>query len=94
MKGGTQIRRPANVLLWCAIIAAGWAASGFFLFEDAGAADPNAFNRLMQPPAKRNPPPPQDGIHDPAVPPCRPCRPLVTLLVLWSMANRVTMWTG
>lgn len=30
----------------------------------AGAADPNAFNRLMQPPSKRNPPPAQDGIHD------------------------------
>lgn len=28
------------------------------------AADPNAFNRLMQPPSKRNPPPAQDGIHD------------------------------
>jgi c(7)-type cytochrome triheme protein len=26
----------------------------------------NAFNRLMKPPSKRNPPPAQDGIHDPA----------------------------
>ena len=30
------------------------------------AADPNTFNRLMTPPSKRNPPPKQDGIHDPA----------------------------
>lgn len=30
------------------------------------AGDPNAFNRLMVPPAARNPPPWQDGIHDPA----------------------------
>lgn len=33
--------------------------------EKAGAADPNAFNRLMKPPSKRNPPPALDGIHDP-----------------------------
>ncbi len=26
----------------------------------------NTFNRLMRPPSKRNPPPAQDGIHDPA----------------------------
>ncbi len=29
------------------------------------AGDPNAFNRLMKPASKRNPPPAQDGIHDP-----------------------------
>ena len=34
--------------------------------RDASAADPNAFNRLMQPPSKRNPPPASDGIHDPS----------------------------
>ncbi|MEN8205570.1 MAG: c(7)-type cytochrome triheme domain-containing protein [Pseudomonadota bacterium] len=34
-------------------------------FEEAGAADPNVFNRLMKPPSKRNPPPTLDGIHDP-----------------------------
>ncbi len=37
-------------------------------FQDSVAAeavDPNAFNRLMLPPAKRNPPPMEDGIHDP-----------------------------
>jgi c(7)-type cytochrome triheme protein len=30
------------------------------------AADVNAFNRLLKPRSKRNPPPPEDGIHDPA----------------------------
>ncbi len=29
-------------------------------------AGPNDFNRLMRPPSQRNPPPPKDGIHDPA----------------------------
>jgi c(7)-type cytochrome triheme protein len=33
--------------------------------KSAEAADPNAFNRLMKPAAKRNPPPVSDGIHDP-----------------------------
>jgi c(7)-type cytochrome triheme protein len=28
---------------------------------------PNAFNRLLRAPAKRNVPPPEDGIHDPAI---------------------------
>lgn len=36
-----------------------------FLQKNVEAADPNAFNRLMTPPSKRNPPPSQDGIHDP-----------------------------
>jgi c(7)-type cytochrome triheme protein len=31
----------------------------------AVAADPNAFNRLMPTKSKRNPPPAEDGIHDP-----------------------------
>ena len=31
-------------------------------------ADPNAFNRLMLAPARRNRPPAEDGIHDPASP--------------------------
>lgn len=30
--------------------------------------DPNAFNRLMVAPGRRNPPPAEDGIHDPASP--------------------------
>lgn len=29
------------------------------------AGDVNAFNRLLKPASKRNPPPPEDGIHDP-----------------------------
>ena len=29
------------------------------------AADPNSFNRLLPSATKRNPPPPEDGIHDP-----------------------------
>lgn len=33
----------------------------------AAAGDPNAFNRLLRPPAARNPAPAADGIHDPAV---------------------------
>jgi c(7)-type cytochrome triheme protein len=33
--------------------------------NDVQAADPNSFNRLMKPVSKRNPPPPEDGIHDP-----------------------------
>ncbi|PWB67491.1 MAG: cytochrome C, partial [Betaproteobacteria bacterium] len=32
----------------------------------AAAADPNAFNRLLAAPGKRNAPPAEDGIHDPA----------------------------
>jgi c(7)-type cytochrome triheme protein len=32
-----------------------------------GAAQANAFNRLLRPPSRRNPPPAEDGIHDPAV---------------------------
>ena len=43
-------------------------AAVFLVFSLAQAADPNAFNRLMQPPSTRNPPPPQDGIHDPLGP--------------------------
>ncbi len=34
----------------------------------SAALDPNAFNRLMAAPGKRNPPPAEDGIHDPANP--------------------------
>lgn len=33
----------------------------------SGAAEANAFNRLLRPPARRNLPPAEDGIHDPAV---------------------------
>lgn len=44
-----------------AIVLAGatrWAVS-------ADSKDPNAFNRLMPSPSERNPPPAEDGIHDP-----------------------------
>ncbi|MBI2307348.1 MAG: c-type cytochrome [Rhodocyclales bacterium] len=34
--------------------------------EGASAADVNSFNRLLKPAGKRNLPPPEDGIHDPA----------------------------
>jgi c(7)-type cytochrome triheme protein len=34
--------------------------------ESAPAGDVNAFNRLLKSPGKRNPPPTEDGIHDPA----------------------------
>lgn len=33
--------------------------------ESAPSGDVNAFNRLLKPIGKRNPPPPEDGIHDP-----------------------------
>lgn len=51
------------------LAAAGVAATGALSLvppRDVAAADPNQFNRLMQAPAARNPPPAQDGIHDPA----------------------------
>jgi len=41
-------------------VSAGTVTSG------ASAADVNAFNRLLKPIGKRNPAPPEDGIHDPA----------------------------
>ena len=46
--------------------AGGWLA--FAGAANAQAADPNSFNRLMRPAAKRNLPPAEDGIHDPAAP--------------------------
>ncbi len=42
------------------------ALAGLLSAAPSRAADPNAFNRLMVPMAKRNPPPVEDGIHDPA----------------------------
>jgi c(7)-type cytochrome triheme protein len=36
--------------------------------QAASAGDPNAFNRLMAPKSSRNPPPLEDGIHDPDSP--------------------------
>lgn len=42
------------------------AASGAAAVAGASAADANSFNRLLKPASKRNLPPPEDGIHDPA----------------------------
>jgi len=51
-------------LLFIALVMTGaWLA---WCSTDVLAADPNAFNRLMKPPSKRNPPPVSDGIHDPS----------------------------
>ena len=52
------------LLLALFIVAGVWT----FASVPASAANPNSFNRLMTPPAERNPPPPQDGIHDPDSP--------------------------
>lgn len=49
---------PAWLVLAAALSAAQWAVS-------AENADPNRFNRLMTPMSERNPPPAEDGIHDP-----------------------------
>lgn len=52
-----------------ALLAGGLFLSATALVWSPGVAvaqDPNAFNRLMKPPSKRNPPPTADGIHDPA----------------------------
>ena len=44
-------------------------------------ADPNAFNRLLAPPAARNRPPAEDGIHDAANPGTLALQPPLTALV-------------
>ncbi len=49
----------------CAWLAASIAAL-VIVSVVAHAADPNAFNRLLPSASKRNPAPPDDGIHDPA----------------------------
>ena len=58
------IRNACSLLLMLAPVIVG----GILAWSPGGvsAADPNAFNRLMKPPSKRNPPPASDGIHDPA----------------------------
>ena len=42
------------------------ASSGAAAVAAVSSADANAFNRLLKPASKRNLPPPEDGIHDPA----------------------------
>ena len=49
----------------CAVTVALIAVTMYGSPEPAYAKDPNAFNRLMKPPSKRNPSPATDGIHDP-----------------------------
>jgi c(7)-type cytochrome triheme protein len=44
------------------------------------AADPNAFNRLLAAPGKRNAPPAEDGIHDPTNPGTHALQPPLTAL--------------
>jgi c(7)-type cytochrome triheme protein len=44
------------------------------------AADPNAFNRLMAAPGRRNAPPAEDGIHDPANPGTHALQPPLSAL--------------
>ena len=48
-----------STFLLCAVTLSG------IQIENSYAKDPNSFNRLMKPKSKRNPAPPQDGIHDP-----------------------------
>jgi len=55
------VRMP--VLIAALVMTGAWLA---WCSTEVSAADPNAFNRLMKPPSKRNPPPVSDGIHDPS----------------------------
>ncbi len=41
------------------------AAAPAAVADSSSAGDVNSFNRLLKPISKRNPPPPEDGIHDP-----------------------------
>ncbi|MBS1142894.1 MAG: c-type cytochrome [Proteobacteria bacterium] len=56
---------PVAAAVPAASIAAA-AASAAPVVASADAADINSFNRLLKPASKRNLPPPEDGIHDPA----------------------------
>jgi len=58
-------RRSASVLLITALGLVVGLTLHFRLVSQADAADPNAFNRLLPAQSKRNPPPSEDGIHDP-----------------------------
>lgn len=75
------------------------ATASLFAFApaaDAQTSDPNSFNRLMRPAAKRNLPPAEDGIHDPASPGTRELQPPLEAfapLPKANAANRVD-WTA
>jgi len=62
MYHGYQLTGSLTLTLFTAFV--GWT----LVSDMANAADPNAFNRLMTPPSERNPPPMEDGIHDPDSP--------------------------
>ena len=55
-----QVQRSTAAAPVSSTVVAGDTTSG------AAAADANQFNRLLKPAGKRNPPPTEDGIHDPA----------------------------
>lgn len=65
MKRKAERGRKARLTLCCAMVVVGWLMTSGSFMQNADAADPNAFNRLMRPPSTRNPAPPNDGIHDP-----------------------------
>ncbi len=58
------MRIRTSSVLACGLI---FVASNLLLWSSglADASDPNSFNRLLKPPSSRNPPPAEDGIHDP-----------------------------
>jgi len=53
--------RSHKALGWSLLLASLLALAGVAVAQ----TNPNSFNRLMRPPEERNPPPPEDGIHDP-----------------------------
>ena len=55
-----SIRPAVTVMLLMSFLI----AIGLPAFSEES-ANPNSFNRLLKPPSARNPPPPEDGIHDP-----------------------------
>ncbi|MBS1157712.1 MAG: c-type cytochrome [Proteobacteria bacterium] len=60
-----EVKKPeAKVAVIAPVVPPSEAATA--LATTASAADANSFNRLLKPANKRNLPPPEDGIHDPA----------------------------
>ncbi len=58
----TAFKKPACYLF---LLFLGVTTLSGIHIENSYAENPNAFNRLMKSKSKRNPPPPEDGIHDP-----------------------------